>query len=141
MPPSRRSVSTVSGSSVRASLSRESHASAWPKLELAVPERSHGLSEFRGLARRWNGSTFRVAEFSASGGALLRSPDEASAVVSFLLAERGGPAQCRLDPSVSLRLPHVPRRISGGVDGLRTRGQLPGGMPRVRPRDAPDGAH
>ncbi|MEY4546546.1 MAG: hypothetical protein RL685_2741 [Pseudomonadota bacterium] len=119
MPPSRRSASSANGSA-RASASREVHASTWPKLELAVPEQSHGLDEFRGLARRWSGSTFRVAEFNASGGALLRAPDDASAVISFLLAERGGPAECRLDPSVRLRLQRVPRRISflpAGVEG------------------------
>jgi AraC-like DNA-binding protein len=72
------------------------------------------------LARSWSGSTFRVAEFNTNDGALLRAPDNTSAVVSFLLAERGGPAECRLDPGVRSRLPRVPRRISflpAGVEG------------------------
>lgn len=116
MPPSRRPVSSFT----HASVSREAHASAWPKLEMIVPESSHGLGEVRGLARRWSGSTFRVAELETSDGALLRAPDSGAAVISFLLAERGGPAECRLDPNVRSRLPRVPRRISflpAGVAG------------------------
>lgn len=142
MPPSRRPVSSFT----HASVSREAHASAWPKLEMIVPESSHGLGEVRGLARRWSGSTFRVAELEASDGALLRAPDSGAAVISFLLAERGGPAECRLDPNVRSRLPRVPRRISflpAGVAGWTAfdpRRPLSAGVPRVRPGDAPDGA-